>query len=167
MEPVDVSRLLADQWRQHFVAYEDALATFYALQDATQTTLEQSYALTSHRRRLESLRKSILAVKRELPQAADDRRVVEIEREQATIDLDGVPFPVMELVANRAAHGDAVLELSFNVDPKAIPQFVKLTEPIRIKFPFGESTFVASCRLVRFRLVRNQFAFRFATVDPA
>ena len=93
--------------------------------------------------------------------------MAEIQRERATIDLDGVPFDVMDLVANRAAPDDAILELSFRVDPRAIPRFVKLTEPVRIKFPFGESTFVAACRLVRFRLVRDEFAFRFATVDPA
>jgi hypothetical protein len=44
---------------------------------------------------------------------------------------------------------------------------VKSIEPVRIRFPFGESTFVASCRLVRFRMVKTEFAFRFATVDPA
>ena len=59
-----------------------------------------------------------------------------------------------------------ILELSFRVDPQTIPQFVKLTTPIRIKFPFGESTYIAACRLIRFRMVRDDFVFRFATVDP-
>ena len=75
----------------------------------------------------------------------------------------------MFLTDNTVALGDddSLLELSFSVDRKSIPRFVKLTGPIRIKFPFGESTFVAACRLVRFRVVREEFAFRFATVDPA
>jgi hypothetical protein len=154
-----------DQWKRHFVAYEDTLASFYSLQDATHLTLQQSYALRSERRRLDTLRRSLLDLRRELSSAPDDRRVAEIERERTTIDLDGVPFPVMDLVANRVAR-DAVLELSFRVDPKSIPRIVKLTGPIRIKFPFNDSTFVAAYRLVYFRLVRDHFAFRFATVDP-
>jgi hypothetical protein len=66
------------------------------------------------------------------------------------------------------AYEDALasFELSFRVDPKSIPRFVKLTTPIRIKFPFAESTCTALCRLVRFRMISDQFVFRFATVDP-
>jgi hypothetical protein len=161
-----VNRPLSDEWKQHFVAYEDALGAFYSLQDATHLTLEQSYALRSHRRRLDSLRNSLLEARRDFSPAVDERRVAEIERERTTIDLDGVPFPVLDLAANRVAH-DAVLELSFRVDPKSIPRFVKLTGPVRIKFPYGDSMFVAAYRLVYFRLVRDHFAFRFATVDPA
>jgi hypothetical protein len=72
----------------------------------------------------------------------------------------------MDLVANRAPSNGTVLELGFRVDPKSIPQFMKLNGSVRITFPFGESVFVAVCRLVRFRLIRDEFAFRFATVDP-
>ena len=162
-----MSRRIADEWKEHFIAYEDALASFYALQDATQATLDQSRTIRGHIDRLATLRKSTLDARRQLRESSDDGRVAEIEREQATLDLDGVPFYVMDLVANRAPPDDAVLELSFRVDPRAIPKFVKLTEPVRIKFPFGDSAFVAGCRLVRFRLVRDEFAFRFATVDPA
>ena len=161
-----MTRSIAAEWKEHFVAYEDALGSFYALQDQTRATLEQSRTIKSHIDRLATLRKSTLDARRELRESPDDGRVAEIERERATLDLDGVPFYVMDLVANRAPPDDAVLELSFRVDPKAIRKFVKLTEPIRIKFPFGDSAFVAGCRLVRFRLVRDEFAFRFTTVDP-
>lgn len=160
------STLVEEVWRQHFVAYEDALASFYALQDKTQVTLEQSYSIMGQRDRLETLRGSLLDARRKFKAAADDGRVAEIERPRATLELDGTRFEVMDLVANRSAPSDALLEISFRVDPLAIPRFVKLTTPIRIKFPFGESTYVASCRLVRFRMIRNQFVFRFATVDP-
>ena len=74
------STLAEELWRQRFVAYEDALASFYALQDETQTT--------------------------------------------------------------------------------------QISQLRRIKCPFGESTYVAVCQLIRFRMVRDQFVFRFATVDP-
>ena len=160
------STLVGEAWRQHFVAYEDALASFYALQDATQVTLEQSYSLTGQLDRLETLRRSLLDARRQFKASADDGRIVEIDRPRATLALDGVFFDVMDLMANRAAPNDTLLELSFRVDPLTIPRFVKLTTPIRIRFPFGESTYVAACRLVRFRMIRNQFVFRFATVDP-
>jgi hypothetical protein len=68
--------------------------------------------------------------------------------------------------ASRAPPNDTLLELSFRVDPLGIPRVVKLTSPIRIQFPFGESTYAAACRLVRFRMIRDEFVFRFATVDP-
>ena len=160
------STLVEEVWRQHFVAYEDALASFYALQDNTQGTLEQSYSIMGQLDRLETLRGSLLEARREFKAATDDGRVVEIERPRATLELDGTRFEVTDLVADRAAPSDAVLEISFRVDPLTIPRFVKLTTPIRIKFPFGESTYVASCRLVRFRMMRSEFVFRFATVDP-
>ena len=83
---------IREEWRQHFVAYEDALASFYSLQDATQSTLEQSYALTGHLDRLASLRTPILESGRQLRASADDGRVTEIERERATIEIDGVLF---------------------------------------------------------------------------
>ncbi|HVJ31303.1 MAG TPA: hypothetical protein VNA66_13400 [Gammaproteobacteria bacterium] len=160
------STLVEELWRQHFVAYEDALTSFYALQDEVQVTLEQSYSMGGRLNELEALRRQIFEVRRQFRASADDGRVVEIERPTATLELDGVPFGVMDLVANRAASDATVLELSFRVDPLTIPRFVKLTTPIRIKFPFGESTYVAVCRLVRFRMIRNQFVFHFATVDP-
>lgn len=153
-------------WKRDFVAYEDMLASFYALQDSTQLTLEQSYSIGNRLDRLEVLRKSLLEALGELRASADDGRVAEIERKQAAIQLDGVSFDVEDLVASRTAGNDILLELSFRVDPLSIPRFVKLTSPIRIKFPFGESTYVAAFRLVRFRMIRNQFVFRFATVDP-
>jgi hypothetical protein len=43
---------------------------------------------------------------------------------------------------------------------------MKLTGPARIRFPFEASSFVAACRLVRFKMDRDLFASRFATVDP-
>ena len=160
------STLVEDAWRQHFVAYEDALASFYALQDATQATLEQSYSIASHLDRLETLRRSVLDARRQFRASAHDGRVAEIERPHASLDLDGVRFDVMDLTANRTGPNDALLELSFRVDPLTIPRFVKLTTPIRVTFPFGESTYVAECRLLRFKMIRNQFVFRFAIVDP-
>jgi hypothetical protein len=33
------STLVEEVWKEHFVAYEDALASFYALQESTQLTL--------------------------------------------------------------------------------------------------------------------------------
>jgi hypothetical protein len=158
--------LIEDEWRKHFVAYEDALASFYSLHDATQETLEDSRSLVEHLARLASLRKPILEARRQLRAAANGGKVTDIDRERTAIDVDGVTFAVMDLVANRAPPDDTVLELSFRVAPKSISKFVKLTEPVRIRFPFGDSTFVALCRLVRFRMVRDEFAFRFATVDP-
>jgi hypothetical protein len=156
---------IEEQWRQHFAAYEDALASFYSLQDATRSMLEQSYA--NRLDRLAALRMSVLDARRQLRAATNDGRVAEIERERAAIHIDGVPFHVMDLVGNRAAPGDTVLELSFRVDPKSLPLFVNLTGPVQIRFPFGQTTFVAAYRLVHFRLVGDEFAFRFATVDPA
>lgn len=156
------------EWRKHFVAYEDALTSFYALQEDTKRTLEQSAALTSELERLRRLRKPILEVRRQLrASAAVNGRVAEIERELATIELDGVPLEVRDLAASRVAPNDTLLELSFRADAASMPRFVKLTEPVRIGFPFGDSSFVAACRLIRFRMIRDEFAFRFATVDPS
>jgi len=159
------SALVEEPWRQHFVAYEDALAAFYALKH-DEWTLEQSRSVSRELDRIAELHKSILDARRQFRAATDDGRVAEIERPRATLELDGVPFDVMDLIANRTTADDAVLELCFRVDPLTIPRFVKLVAPIRIKFPFGESTYVAMCRLVRFRMIRGHFVFRFATVDP-
>ena len=160
------STLVEEVWKERFIAYEDSLASFYALQDATQLTLEQSYSIASQLDRLASLRRSLLNARVQFRAAADDGRVIEIERPTASLELDGIPFEVVDLVANRVPPSETLLELSFRVDPLTIPRFVKLTTPIRIKFPFGESTYVAACRLVRFRMIGDQFVFRFATVDP-
>ena len=160
------STLVEELWRQRFVAYEDALASFYALKDETELTLEQSYSITNRLGQLQGLRNGILEAQRQFRAAADDRRVAEIWRPTATLELDGVRFDVMDLVANRTPSDATILELSFRADPQTIPQFVKLTTPIRIKFPFGESTYIAACRLIRFRMIRGHFVFRFATVDP-
>jgi hypothetical protein len=159
--------LAEELWRQRFIAYEDALASFYALQDETQLTLEQSYTLGQQLDQLEDLRSAILEARRQFRASADDRRVAEIERPTATLEVDGVRFDVMDLVANRTPSDRTILELSFRADPQMLPQFVNLTAPVRIKFPFGESTYVAACRLIRFRMVRDEFVFRFATVDPS
>jgi hypothetical protein len=161
-----LSSLLLREWNRHFVAYEDALASFYALQDATQKTLEQSYVLANRLDGLARLRAPVLAARRRLRSWPDDGRVAEIERARATIDLDGVAMDVTDLAANCGTPDDAVLELSFRVDPKKMPAFVSLDGPVRIRFPYGESTFVAVCRLLRFKLRSQEFAFWFGTVDP-
>src|SRR5262245_8749548 len=96
------STLIEALWRQHFVAYEDALASYYALKDKTDWTLEQSRSITSELDRLALLRKSVHDARSEFRAGADDGRVVEIERPFASLELDGVPFEVMDLVANRA-----------------------------------------------------------------
>jgi hypothetical protein len=59
---------------------------------------------------------------------------------------------VTDLAANRGSPDDTLLELSFRVDPKKMPAFVSLDRPVRIRFPYGESMFVAVCRLLRFKL---------------
>src|SRR5690349_1724034 len=132
------STLVDELWRQRFVAYEDALASFYALQDNTDWTLQQSRSIASELDRLARLRNSLIDARRQFRAAADDGRVAEIERPRATLELAGVPFEVMDLVANRATLDATILELGFRVDPLTIPRFVKLTTPIKIKFPFGE-----------------------------
>jgi hypothetical protein len=96
------STLVEEVWKEHFVAYEDALASFYALQESTQLTLEQSYSVRSQLDRLGTLRQSLLDARRHFQASADDGRVVDIERPRATLELDGVPFEVIDLVANRA-----------------------------------------------------------------
>jgi len=156
---------IEERWRQHFAAYEDALASFYSLQDSTRSMLEQSHA--NRLERLAALRTSVLQAGRDLRASTSDGRVAEIERERATIDIEGICFQVMDLMGNRTATGDTVLELSFRVDPKSLPRFVNLTGPVQVRFPFGQTTFVAAYRLVHFRLVGDEFAFRFATVDPS
>lgn len=155
-----------EDWRRHFVAYEDALASFYSLQDATQQAIDQSQAITSRQAALARLRVPIHEVSRELRASADDGRVAEIERKRATVEIDGVAFSVMDLAANRSVPDDTLLELSFRVDPKSIPRFVNLTGPVRIRFPFGDTTYLAACRLVHFKFVSHEFSFRFAIVDP-
>ena len=98
---VPESTLAEELWRQRFIAYEDALASFYALQDETQLTLEQSYTLGQQLDQPEDLRSAILEARRQFRASADDRRVAEIERPTATLEVDGVRFDVMDLVANR------------------------------------------------------------------
>ncbi|HWN40286.1 MAG TPA: hypothetical protein VNP02_17410 [Gammaproteobacteria bacterium] len=77
------SAVAEELWRQRFVAYEDALASFHALQDETQSTLEQSASITSQLGQLDDLRDAILEARRQFRASADDRRVAEIERETA------------------------------------------------------------------------------------
>ena len=161
-----MSTTLREEWKTYFIAYEDALASFHSLQDVTEKTLEQSRAAMNYLNRMASLRTSIYDVRRRLQASADNDRVAEIERDHATIELDGIRIDVLDLVATRGAAFGSVLELSFRIDPKLVPQLADLTKPVRIRFPFGESMYVASCRLVRFRLVHHEFAFRFAIVDP-
>jgi hypothetical protein len=129
--------------------------------------LDQSYALANRLDGLARLRAPVLAARRQLRSSADDGRVAEIERARATIDLDGVAMDVTDLAANRGSPDDTLLELSFRVDPKKMPAFANLDGPVRIRFPYGESTFVAVCRLLRFKLGSHEFAFWFGTVDPA
>jgi hypothetical protein len=157
---------LVRDWNRHFVAYEDALASFYSIQEATQMTLDQSYALANRLDGLARLRAPVLAASRRLRFSADDGRVAEIERERATIDINGVPTDVTDLAANRLTPNATVLELSFRVDPKKMPRLTDLGEPVLIRFPYGETTFVALCRLLYFRLGSREFAFRFGTVEP-
>jgi hypothetical protein len=158
---------IADEWSRHFVAYEDALASFYSLQDETQRALDESRAIRCGLDGLARLREPILEASRRLRSSADGGRVAEIDRERATLHIDGARFDVRDLVANRMPAPDALLELSFRVDPKSILRFVNLTGTVRISFPFAGSTYVAACRLVKFKLVRHEFAFSFATVDPS
>src|SRR5262245_14653506 len=48
-------------WNEHFVAYESALASFYALQDAIEQTVEHSRELVAQLDRITSLREPLFA----------------------------------------------------------------------------------------------------------
>jgi hypothetical protein len=155
-----------DAWNRNFVAYEDALASFYALQDQTAMTLEQSRLLKEELVRLASLRKSIIEEKRRLRAEGDDGRVAEISRERATIVIDDTAFDVADLSADRSVRDGAVLQLGFRLDPSLTRKLVNLTAPVEIRFPFGDATLTAMFRLVNFRIVAGHFVFRFASVHP-
>jgi hypothetical protein len=49
------SVLVEELRKRHFVAYEDVLASFHALQDSRQLTLEQSYSIGNRLERLEAV----------------------------------------------------------------------------------------------------------------
>jgi hypothetical protein len=153
-------------WRIRFVAYEDALASFYALQDGTQQTLEHSVELMrTMEERLASFRRSIFELRRELGLSGANDRVLEIERDRASIEIAGAPLLATNLVANVARSG-SVLHLSFRMDPKSTKHFPKVSGHVRIKFPFADSAYVAVFRLVAVKMEPAYFAFTFATVDP-
>lgn len=152
-------------WRNRFVAYEDALASFYELQDATRDTLDQSTEILRAAEQLASLRRSIFEARRDLGPSVLDDRVIEIERDRASIDLAGAPLMATHLVANVARAGSA-LHLSFRMDPKSTKRFPKVAGRVRIRFPFADSTYVAIFRLVAVKMEPDYFAFTFATVDP-
>jgi hypothetical protein len=152
-------------WRNRFIAYEDALASFYALQDSTLQTLGESVEIMRSMEQLAGFRKSIFDARRDLGLSGAKDRVVEIERAQATIEVAGAPLLATHLVANVALAG-SVLHLSFRMDPKSTKRFPKVAGHVRIKFPFADSTYVAVFRLVAVKMEPDYFAFTFATVDP-
>jgi hypothetical protein len=152
-------------WRNRFIAYEDALASFYALQDSTLQTLGESVEIMRSMEQLAGFRKSIFDARRDLGLSGAKDRVVEIERAQATIEVAGAPLLATHLVANVARAG-SVLHLSFRMDPKSTKRFPKVAGHVRIKFPFADSTYVAVFRLVAVKMEPDYFAFTFATVDP-
>ena len=153
-------------WRSRFIAYEDALASFYELQDGTRQTLEQSVdVMRAMEERLASFRRSIFEARRGLDLSVANDRVVEIERDRASIEIAGAPLLATNLVANVARAG-SVLQLSFRMDPKSTKHFPKVAGNTRIKFPFADSTYVAVFRLVAVKMEPDYFAFTFATVDP-
>lgn len=152
-------------WRNHFVAYEDALASFYALQDGTQQTLGESVEIMRAMEQLASFRRSIFESRRDLGLSGANDRVVEIEREGACIEIAGAPLRATNLVANVARAG-SVLHLSFRMDPKSTKRFPKVSGHVRIKFPVADATYVAVFRLVAVKMEPDYFAFTFATVDP-
>jgi hypothetical protein len=152
-------------WRNRFVAYEDALASFYALQDGTQRALEQSVEIMRAMEQLASVRRSIFEARRDLDLSGANDRVLEIERDGASVEIAGAPLLVTHLVANVARSG-SVLHLSFRMDPKSTKHFPKVAGHVRIKFPFADSAYVAVFRLVAVKMEPAYFAFTFATVDP-
>jgi hypothetical protein len=152
-------------WRNQFVAYEDALASFYALEDGTQQALGESVEIMRSMERLATVRKSIFEARRDLGLSGANDRIREIERARASIEVAGAPLLATHLVANVARAG-SVLHLSFRMDPKSTKYFPKVAGHVRIKFPFADSTYVAVFRLVAVKMEPDYFAFTFATVDP-
>jgi hypothetical protein len=152
-------------WRKHFIAYEDALASFYELQDDTQRTLDQSVEITRAMEQLASFRRSIFEARRDLGLSGANDRIHEIERDGASIEVAGTPLRATNLVANVARAG-SVLQLSFRMDPKSTKRFPKVSGHVQIKFPFADAAYVAVFRLVAVKLEPDYFAFTFATVDP-
>jgi hypothetical protein len=152
-------------WRNHLIAYEDALASFYALQDGTRETLDQSVDIIRSMERLASFRRSIFEARRDFGLSGANDRVVEIERGSASIEIAGAPLLATHLAANVARAG-SVLHLSFRMDPKSTKRFPKVAGHVRIKFPFADSDYVAVFRLVAVKMEPEYFAFTFATVDP-
>ena len=154
-----------ERWRNHFIAYEDALASFYALQDGTQRTLDQSHETRRAMERLANLRRSTFEARRDLDLSGENDRVFEIERARASIEIAGAPLLATNVVAH-AARANSVLHLSFRMDPKATKHFPKVAGNVRIKFPFADSTYIAVFHLVSAKMEPDYFAFTFATVDP-
>lgn len=152
-------------WRNHFIAYEDALAQFYELQDVTRKTLEESAEIMRAMERLASFRRSIFEARRDLALSAANDRVLDIERDRASVEIAGAPLLATNLVANVARTG-SILHLSFRMDPKSTKRFPNVVGQVRIKFPFADSTYVAVFRLVAVKMEPDYFAFTFATVDP-
>lgn len=154
-----------DNWRNHFVAYEDALASFYELQDGTRRALEHSAEVMRSSEQLASFRRLIFEARRDFHLSAANDRIVEIERESASIEVAGAPLLATNLVANVARAG-SVLHLSFRMDPKSTKHFPKVAGHVRIRFPFVDSVYVAVFRLIAVKMESDYFAFTFATVDP-
>jgi hypothetical protein len=155
-----------DGLRNQLIAYEDALASFYELQDGTRQVLEQSVEImrTLHER-LASFRRSIFEARRDLTVWGASDRVIEIERDSATIEVADTALLATNLVANVARAG-SVLHLSFRVDPKSNARFPNVAGRVRIRFPFADSVYVAEFRLLAVKMEPDYFAFTFATIDP-
>jgi len=152
--------------RNRLVAYEDALASFYELQDSTQQALEQSVeVMRATQERLANFRRSIFEARRDLALSGTNDRVLEIERSSASIEVADVPLLATNVAANVARPG-SVLHLSFRMDPKSTKRFPNVTGDVRIRFPFADSTYVAVFRLVAVKMESDHFALTFATVDP-
>ena len=154
-----------ENWRNHFVAYEDALGSFYELQDGTRTALEHSAEVMRASEQLASYRRSIFEARRDLHLSGANDRGVEIERDSAAIEVAGAPPLATHLIANVARSG-SVLHLSFRMDPKSTKHFPKVAGHVRIRFPFVDSAYVAVFRLIAVKMEPDYFAFTFATVDP-
>ncbi len=150
----------------HLIAYEDALASFYELQDGTREALEQSVeVMRALQERLASFRRSIFEARRDLALSGANDRVLEIERSSASVEVAGSPLLATNLVAN-IARGGSVLQLSFRMDPKSTKRFPNVAGNVRIRFPFADSAYTAVFRLVAVKMEPDYFAFTFATVDP-
>ena len=155
----------AEPLRNQFVAYEDALASFYELQDGTRRMLEQSVEVMRASEQLVGLRRSLFVARRDLGLSAENDRMLAIERDRASIEVAGAPVLATNLVANVARNGSA-LHLSFRMDPKSTKHFPKVAGHVRIRFPFVDKTYVAVFRLVAVKMEPDYFSFTFATVDP-